>query len=29
MLDGLSMDAATPDEARVLLHLKGGDQVNF
>ncbi|MBW7921005.1 MAG: 3-keto-5-aminohexanoate cleavage protein [Rubellimicrobium sp.] len=29
ILDGLGMDIATPDEARAMLGLKGGDQVNF
>ena len=29
ILDGLSLDIATPDEAREILHLKGGDQVAF
>lgn len=29
ILDGLGLDIATPDEARELLELKGGDKVNF
>jgi len=29
ILEGLSLEVATPDEARELLQLKGGDQVNF
>ena len=29
ILDGLGLEVATPDEARQLLGLKGGDQVNF
>ena len=29
ILDGLGLEVATPDEARRLLGLKGGDQVNF
>jgi uncharacterized protein (DUF849 family) len=29
VLAGLSLDVATPDEARVMLKLKGGDKVNF
>ena len=29
VLEGLSLDIATPDEARAMLALKGGDQVNF
>ncbi|AWI85652.1 3-keto-5-aminohexanoate cleavage protein [Alloyangia pacifica] len=29
VLDGLGLDVATPDEARAMLSLKGGDQVNF
>lgn len=29
VLDGLSLDVATPDEARAMLDLKGGDQVAF
>jgi uncharacterized protein (DUF849 family) len=29
VLEGLSLDVATPDEARVMLDLKGGDQVAF
>jgi uncharacterized protein (DUF849 family) len=29
VLDGLSLDIATPDEARQILDLKGGDQVAF
>lgn len=29
ILEGLGMDIATPDEARAMLGLKGGDQVNF
>lgn len=29
VLDGLSLDIATPDEARQMLDLKGGDQVAF
>jgi uncharacterized protein (DUF849 family) len=29
ILDGLGLDPATPDEARALLGLKGGDQVGF
>lgn len=29
ILEGLGMDVATPDEARALLGLKGGDKVNF
>ena len=29
ILEGLSLDIATPAEARQLLNLKGGDNVNF
>jgi uncharacterized protein (DUF849 family) len=29
ILEGLGLDAATPDEARALLDLKGGDRVGF
>ena len=29
IIEGLGMQAATPDEAREILGLKGGDQVNF
>jgi uncharacterized protein (DUF849 family) len=29
VLEGLSLEVATPDEARAMLHLKGGDQVAF
>jgi len=29
ILEGLSLDIATPDEAREILQLKGGDDVNF
>jgi uncharacterized protein (DUF849 family) len=29
ILSGLSLDIASPDEARALLDLKGGDEVNF
>ena len=29
VLEGLSLDVATPDEAREMLSLKGGDQVGF
>jgi uncharacterized protein (DUF849 family) len=29
VLEGLSLEIATPDEARQMLHLKGGDQVAF
>jgi uncharacterized protein (DUF849 family) len=29
VLDGLSLEIATPDEARALLGLKGGDKVAF
>ncbi len=29
VLEGLGLDVATPDEARAMLSLKGGDQVNF
>ena len=29
VLEGLSVEVATPDEAREILQLKGGDQVNF
>jgi uncharacterized protein (DUF849 family) len=29
IVEGLGMSAATPDEAREILSLKGGDQVNF
>ena len=29
VLDGLSVEVATPDEAREILQLKGGNQVNF
>jgi uncharacterized protein (DUF849 family) len=29
ILDGLGLDVATPDEAREMLALKGGDKVNF
>lgn len=29
IIEGMGLDVATPDEARVMLSLKGGDQVNF
>jgi uncharacterized protein (DUF849 family) len=29
VLSGLSLEPATPDEAREMLHLKGGDRVAF
>ena len=29
ILEGLGLDIATPDEAREILSLKGGDKVNF
>ena len=29
LIEGLGMEVATPDEAREILSLKGGDQVNF
>ena len=29
IIEGLGLEVATPDEARALLRLKGGDQVNF
>ncbi|MEO1190986.1 MAG: 3-keto-5-aminohexanoate cleavage protein [Pseudomonadota bacterium] len=29
LIEGLSLDVATPDEAREILSLKGGDKVNF
>ena len=29
ILKGLSLEVASPDEARALLDLKGGDDVNF
>ncbi len=29
VLEGMSLDIATPDEARAMLSLKGGDQVAF
>jgi uncharacterized protein (DUF849 family) len=29
VIEGLGLEVATPDEARALLQLKGGDQVNF
>ncbi len=29
VLEGLSLEVATPDEAREMLQLKGGDQVAF
>jgi uncharacterized protein (DUF849 family) len=29
ILDGLGLDIATPEEARDMLGLKGGDKVNF
>ncbi|MDP7179322.1 MAG: 3-keto-5-aminohexanoate cleavage protein, partial [Verrucomicrobiota bacterium] len=29
ILETLSLDVATPDEARTMLGLKGGDNVNF
>ncbi len=29
LLDGMGLDAATPDEARAMLGLKGGDKVGF
>jgi uncharacterized protein (DUF849 family) len=29
ILDGMSLEVATPDEAREILELKGGDQVAF
>ena len=29
IIEGLGLELATPDEARALLALKGGDKVNF
>jgi uncharacterized protein (DUF849 family) len=29
IIEGLGLEVATPDEARAMLNLKGGDQVNF
>jgi uncharacterized protein (DUF849 family) len=29
ILEGLGLDIASPDEAREILSLKGGDKVNF
>jgi 3,5-dioxohexanoate:acetyl-CoA acetone transferase len=29
MIEGLGYEIATPDEARAILHLKGGSNVNF
>lgn len=29
MIEGLGLEIATPDEAREILSLKGGDQVGF
>jgi uncharacterized protein (DUF849 family) len=29
VLEGLTLEVATPDEAREILQLKGGDQVAF
>jgi uncharacterized protein (DUF849 family) len=29
IVEGLGLGIATPDEAREILHLKGGAQVNF
>jgi uncharacterized protein (DUF849 family) len=29
ILEGLGLEIASPAEARAILHLKGGDQVNF
>lgn len=29
IIEGLGLDIATPDEARSILALKGGDQVGF
>jgi uncharacterized protein (DUF849 family) len=29
VIEGLGMEAATPDEAREILSLKGGDKVDF
>ena len=29
VIEGLGLEVATPDEARAMLNLKGGDQVNF
>jgi uncharacterized protein (DUF849 family) len=29
IIEGLGLDAATPDEAREILALKGGDRVGF
>ena len=29
IIEGLGLDVATPDEARDILKLKGGDKVNF
>jgi len=29
IIEGLGLSVATPDEAREILHLKGGDQVAF
>lgn len=29
ILEGLSLEVATPDDAREILKLKGGDNVNF
>ena len=29
IIEGLGLEVASPDEARELLQLKGGDRVNF
>jgi hypothetical protein len=29
MIEGLGYEVATPDEARAILRLKGGDRVSF
>jgi uncharacterized protein (DUF849 family) len=29
LIEGLSLEIATPDEARQMLHLKGADAVDF
>jgi uncharacterized protein (DUF849 family) len=29
LIEGLGLEVATPDEARAMLQLKGGDKVNF
>jgi uncharacterized protein (DUF849 family) len=29
ILEALNLEVATPDDARAILHLKGGDKVDF